>query len=622
MVLGAVTVFAEETNSVQAENAEEVKPVIFSDVSEEASYKDAIYKLVANGVLNGYPDGTFKPDGNLTRAEMCKMINLTFGYTDTEGAAGFPDLVEGEWYVPYVLAAQKAGYVQGYDTGMFMPQNNITREEVCAILYRIIKPYDLEIPVVINDAVSEWARPYVEAMVKNALIPLDEGGTFRATQPIKRHELASAVAPHSHIKIDDIKCKVTFMNGQTAEQTIEVAIGKGIETFPTVQSAPVGYKFTGWSSSADDPVLVDSSFVFIKDSTLYAYFDKLEYKVKFIIDSTNTVSEVSVKYKEFAVKPIDPKKIGYTFKGWSTNGSNIVDVATYEITADTVFTAVFEKAASADVGGGFGGGTGGGGTGGGPSKPSKPTTPPADDKDDNTGDDNTGGDNTGGDNTGDDNTGDDNTGDDNTGGDNTGGDGGDDDGDEEEVVISYRVTFIVDGEQYGEVQEVEKGKSPETPEEPTVNGYTFLYWSLEEDGEKEDIRFLEITKDTEIYAVFALEEENPNDPEIIAALKKASQQFAGMRLSDSKQKEVRKIVTDTIELVLKDAEDGEYIDSDYVKENYKSNLDKVDKLLNKEMEKDERSDFISRVSSSVDDDVFNILADFFLSEETKEDFLG
>ena len=95
-----------------------------------------------------------------------------------------------------------------------------------------------------------------------------------------------------------------------------------------------------------------------------------------------------------------------------------------------------------------------------------------------------------------------------------------------------------------------------------------------------------------------------------------------MRLSDSKQKEVRKIVTDTIELVLKDAEDGEYIDSDYVKENYKSNLDKVDKLLNKEMEKDERSDFISRVSSSVDDDVFNILADFFLSEETKEDFLG
>ena len=45
IVLGAVTVFAEETNSVQAENAEEVKPVTFSDVSEEASYKDAIYEF-------------------------------------------------------------------------------------------------------------------------------------------------------------------------------------------------------------------------------------------------------------------------------------------------------------------------------------------------------------------------------------------------------------------------------------------------------------------------------------------------------------------------------------------------------------------------------------------------
>ena len=47
-----------------------------------------------------------------------------------------------------------------------------------------------------------------------------------------------------------------------------------------------------------------------------------------------------------------------------------------------------------------------------------------------------------------------------------------------------------------------------------------------------------------------------------------------------------------------------------------------EKLLDKEMDKSERSDFISRVSSTVDDDVFNLLADFFLSEETKEDYLG
>ena len=160
------------------------------------------------------------------------------------------------------------------------------------------------------------------------------------------------------------------------------------------------------------------------------------------------------------------------------------------------------------------------------------------------------------------------------------------------------------------------------PEEPVIDGYTFLYWSLEEDGEKVDIRFHEVTEDTEFYAVFELEENNPNDPSVVEALKKASKQFGSMRLSEPKQKEIRKIVIETIEHVLEDAENGEYIDSDYVKDNYQSNLKKVDKLLNKDMSKEEKSDFISRVSNTVDDETFNILADFFLSEETKEDYLG
>lgn len=624
------TAFADDTAVLQTDTTATAQ-VTFWDIPADAHYKDAVYKLVANGVLNGYPDGSFMPNGNLTRAEMCKMINLTFGYTDMEGAAGFPDLVADAWYVPYVLAAQKAGYVQGDAVGTFRPQDNISREEVCAILYRIIKPYDLEIPVVINDAVSDWARPYVDAMVKNALMPLEAGSTFRATEPIKRHELASAVAPHSNIKIDDIKCKITFMNGDKVETVLEVAIGKGIVEFPTVTSTPVGHKFTGWSRTAEEPVLVNSSYVFMQSTTLYAYFDKLEYKVKFMIDSTTPVSECMVKYGEFAVKPIDPKKTGYTFKGWSTNGSNLVDVATYGVTGETVFTAVFEKQSTAgavgggSAGGGGGGGSSGGGGGGGSSGGNKPsgggstggstgggsTTPP-DDDDDDEGGDNTGG-NTGGDNTGD-------SGNDKPTPPAGGGSSGSDEDDE--VTISYRVTFIADGEQFGDIQIVEKGECPEKPEEPVIDGYTFLYWSLEEDGEKIDIRFHEVMEDTEFYAVFELEENNPNDPSVIEALKKASKQFGSMRLSETKQKEIRKIVVETIEHVLEDAEKGEYIDSDYVKDNYQSNLKKVDKLLNKDMSKEEKSDFISRVSNTVDDETFNILADFFLSEETKEDYLG
>lgn len=552
-------------NPDSADSTEQTETITFSDIPDDAPYKDAVYKLVENGVLNGYLDGTFRPYANLTRAEMCKMINLTFGYTDTEGVEGFPDLVENEWYVPYVLAAVKAGYILGDAEGTFRPDDNISREEVCAILYRIIKPYDLDIPTVINDPVSDWARPYVEALVKNALMPLEDGGTFRATEPIKRHELASAVAPHSYIKVDDITCTVTLMNGENVQQTLQAVIGKSLDTLPEPSAVPEGYKFAGWSKAKDELVLVDTSYVFVENTTLYAYFEKCEYTVKFMADSTTLVSAAAVKYKEFAVKPVNPQKSGYSFEGWSVDGKTAVDVEKYEITADTTFTALFEKQSS----GGAGGGSSSGGSGG------------------------------------------------SSGGGSGGGSGSG------SVVITYKVYFYVDGEQYGSAQLVTKGKAPKAPDKPELDGYTFLYWSYEENGERVNLDDAKITKDnTKFYAVFALDDENPNDPEIIEALKKASKQFSAMRLSDSIQKQIRTIVIDTIELVLADAENGEYIDSDYVSDNYNEQLKKVEKMLNEDMTKAERSDFISRVSNSVDEETFNILADFFLNEETKDDYLG
>ncbi len=590
--------------------------IVFSDIDENATYKDAVYKLVSNGVLNGYLDGTFRPENSVTRAEMCKMINLTFGYVDTEGAAGFPDLVPGEWYIPYVLAAQKAGYVQGDDVGTFRPEDSISREEVCAILYRIIKPYDLDIPVVIKDEVSEWARPYVEAMIKNALIPLDAEGTFRATLPIKRHELATAVAPHSNIKVDAVKCTVTFLNADAVYQTLQVSIGKAFETLPVLETVPVGYKFVGWSKLANEAVLVDSSTIFFENTTLYAHFEKLEYKVKFIIDSNLQVSETTVKYKEFAAKPINPVKSGYTFKGWSIDGKTVIDVATYEIINDTVFTAVFTKEETSFGGGGSGGGGGGGsgssGGSGGSGSGSSGGSGGSGSGDSGSDEGGNGGGGSG-----------DNGSDEGGNGDGGNGEGGADD--EEEIIIRYTVTFIVEDETYG-TQVVVKGEAPEAPDEPELKGYVFLYWSDEKGGSRVNLKDEEIFGDTSFYAVFALEDTNPNEDETIEALKLAAKKFRfNVSATTDYQAEVKKTVLDTIDAVLVDAENGEYIDSDYVKENYQTELKKVNKILDKDMSKSEKSEFITRVMNAFKTDkekeAFNILADFFLSESTKEEYL-
>ena len=71
MTISSIGVFAVETTAP-----------VFSDVDANSTTGQAIYKLVNAGVLNGYTDGTFRQNNPLTRAELCKIVNLVFGYTE------------------------------------------------------------------------------------------------------------------------------------------------------------------------------------------------------------------------------------------------------------------------------------------------------------------------------------------------------------------------------------------------------------------------------------------------------------------------------------------------------------------------------------------------------------
>ncbi|MBR4030644.1 MAG: S-layer homology domain-containing protein [Clostridia bacterium] len=171
----------------------QAETVKFTDVDETTTRGAAIYKLVKSGVLVGYPDGTFRPDAEITRAELCKVVNLIFGYTEIdEGDLGFSDVKADDWFYQYVLAAKKAGYVKGYEDGTFRPENKITREETATILTRVANVYDLGITIKITDPVSDWAMPYVQMVLSNFLMPIEEGDTFRATENATRAEFCEA----------------------------------------------------------------------------------------------------------------------------------------------------------------------------------------------------------------------------------------------------------------------------------------------------------------------------------------------------------------------------------------------------------------------------------------------
>ena len=109
-----------------------------SDVEGHPAQK-AIEALVDAGAIAGFPDGTFKGEQGITRAEFAAMLNKYFGLTST-AAQPFADVPAGEWYAEPMLIARAAGYMAGTGDNMGTPLKNITRQEVFTI---VAKLYDL-----------------------------------------------------------------------------------------------------------------------------------------------------------------------------------------------------------------------------------------------------------------------------------------------------------------------------------------------------------------------------------------------------------------------------------------------------------------------------------------------
>lgn len=172
--------------------AEEPKKT-FSDVDTSTAIGQAIEVLTGAGILSGDGDGHFRPNDGLSRAELCKIVNKIFKYTEKD-TTGFTDVSAESWYYDQVLIAKKAGYIKGYDDGTFRANNKVTREQACVILARVTGIKDNGVAVEIADEVAAWALPSVKLVVAHKLMALEEGNRFRATQNITRGEFSQTHA--------------------------------------------------------------------------------------------------------------------------------------------------------------------------------------------------------------------------------------------------------------------------------------------------------------------------------------------------------------------------------------------------------------------------------------------
>ncbi|MDR2354827.1 MAG: S-layer homology domain-containing protein [Clostridiales Family XIII bacterium] len=174
-----------------------VSPAFAANPSDTAGHwaEGQILAGISYGYINGYPDGSFKPEGTITRAEFVTIINKARNYTAMTNIP-FRDVPVNEWYFQEVQRAYSAGYIQGDSENNFNPNAQITRQEAAVILDRIAPGGDTTYALTgVRDAdkIDAWALSAVKAVYSRAYITGDAEGNFNPQSSLKRGEAVTIV---------------------------------------------------------------------------------------------------------------------------------------------------------------------------------------------------------------------------------------------------------------------------------------------------------------------------------------------------------------------------------------------------------------------------------------------
>ncbi|WP_143810290.1 S-layer homology domain-containing protein [Paenibacillus sp. MY03] len=141
--------------------------VSFNDLPNAAAYKKGIQFLANKMVVNGFPDGSFKPDQSVTRAEFAAMLNRALGLLPSTDPVetGFHDVKRQDWFAGNVNSAVEAGLILGYEDGSFRPADTINHQEMLTMLVRALNyaghslPASSPLDVAIQEQLEDWFEP-------------------------------------------------------------------------------------------------------------------------------------------------------------------------------------------------------------------------------------------------------------------------------------------------------------------------------------------------------------------------------------------------------------------------------------------------------------------------------
>ncbi|KUO74817.1 MAG: hypothetical protein APF77_11185 [Clostridia bacterium BRH_c25] len=159
-------------------------------------YEEQLREWVDNGFIKGAPDGNFKPDNTITRAEFMALVNRSFGFTEAI-EINYTDVSKDNWFYNDAAIAVKAGYMQG-SNGRLTPQDPISRQEFATVLARLtgnISEVDDKVISGLSDgkSISDWSRAAISTAISRGYFEELVDKSFKPTEKISRLETVVAL---------------------------------------------------------------------------------------------------------------------------------------------------------------------------------------------------------------------------------------------------------------------------------------------------------------------------------------------------------------------------------------------------------------------------------------------
>ena len=244
-----------------------------------------IQKWIDESKISGYPDGSFKPDANITRAEFVKLVNGLIDF-DTKGNIAFNDVKTGDWYYDVISIANEIGYISGYSDKQFGPNDNITREQAAAILSRIQylgENANAAKEFSDNSKISVWALGSVGAASEAGFV---KGYNDESFKPLNNLTRAEAVTMLDNVLVN-AKNKVitkagTELNDTVVEGDLIIAktVGEGDVHLNNVEVKGSLYVYGGGNNSLYFNNVKVAKIIVEKN------------KVRLVLDDGTTVGEI------------------------------------------------------------------------------------------------------------------------------------------------------------------------------------------------------------------------------------------------------------------------------------------------------------------------------------------